>query len=202
MRNKITLAIAAVGMMYVTSAFADTPTVDHKVGPFGKGTVTFTGSVTNSPCSVDSKDTNLTVDFGQVSYRELKGAGATQKSAQSFVIHLKDCEFDKNNPDVPGSAGQMSKVQVSFTGTSTGDKAYDNTPGSGRATGVGVQLLDSKMTPLVPSEVAMPNNKTEQQLHAGDNQLEFFARLMNQGTVDSVTPGDINIPLNYTLTYL
>ncbi|HAU3136901.1 TPA: fimbrial protein StdA, partial [Salmonella enterica subsp. diarizonae] len=50
MRNKIILAMAAAGMMYGASVFAagSTPTT----GPFGTGKITFTGTITNSPCDI------------------------------------------------------------------------------------------------------------------------------------------------------
>ncbi|ECF5950739.1 fimbrial protein StdA, partial [Salmonella enterica subsp. diarizonae] len=139
MRNKIILAMAAAGMMCATSAFAaDTP-VDHSVGPFGSGKVTFTGTITNSPCDIAPGDDNLTVNFGQISYRKLKLQNATS-DAKPVTIHLQNCSFDTDtSTSNPNPVGAMSMVSVAFTGTAdTGDTAYANTPGAGMATGVGV----------------------------------------------------------------
>ncbi|ENH6240017.1 fimbrial protein, partial [Salmonella enterica subsp. enterica] len=179
----------------------DTP--DHSVGPFGSGKVTFTGTITNSPCDIAPGDDNLTVNFGQISYRKLKAAGAADtQDVKPVTIHLQNCSFD---PDTSSSGtknpvGAMSMVSVAFTGTAdTGDTAYANTPGSGMATGAGVQLLNSDLKPLKPSELV--KGTTPQQLQTGDNQINLFAQLINLGAADSVVPGNISIPLNYTLTY-
>ncbi|EHI5301802.1 fimbrial protein [Salmonella enterica] len=199
MRNKIILAMAAAGMMCASSAFA---VVDHTVGPFGQGKVTFTGTITNSPCDIQAGDEDMTVKFGQVSYRKLKSDGAADTdNIQPVTIHLQNCSFDPNSPETPGSAGKMSLVSVSFSGgTASGDKAYANPAGPNMASGVGVQLLNSAMAALKPSNLESTGT-TPQQLKNGNNEINLFAQLINLGADDSVTPGTINIPLNYTLTY-
>ncbi|HFD9223218.1 TPA: fimbrial protein [Salmonella enterica] len=201
MRNKIILAMAAAGMMCATSAFAaDTP--DHSVGPFGSGKVTFTGTITNSPCDIAPGDDNLTVNFGQISYRKLKPLNATS-DAKPVTIHLQNCSFDPDDSTsgTKNPVGAMSMVSVAFTGTADStDTAYANTPGKEMATGVGVQLLDSDLHPLKPS-VLSSTGTTPQQLQTGDNQINLFAQLINLGGEDSIKPGSINTALNYTLTY-
>ncbi|EMD3918521.1 fimbrial protein StdA, partial [Salmonella enterica] len=61
MRTKslLTIALAAAGMMYGASVFAagTTPTA----GPFGEGRITFTGTITNSPCDIAPGDDAITV---------------------------------------------------------------------------------------------------------------------------------------------
>ncbi|EDW4551085.1 fimbrial protein, partial [Salmonella enterica subsp. salamae] len=93
MRTKslLTIALAAAGMMYGASVFAagTTPTA----GPFGEGRITFTGTITNSPCDIAPGDDAITVPFGQVSYRKLNAADATTDS-KPFTIHLQNCAFD------------------------------------------------------------------------------------------------------------
>lgn len=70
MRTKslLTIGLAAAGMMYGSSVFAAgaTPTS----GPFGSDKITFTGTITNSPCDVAPGDDAITVPFGQISYRK------------------------------------------------------------------------------------------------------------------------------------
>ncbi|ECB7890588.1 fimbrial protein [Salmonella enterica subsp. enterica serovar Sandiego] len=196
MRTKSLLAIglAAAGMMYGASVFAaGTPPT---TGPFGSGKITFTGTITNSPCDIAPGDDAITVPFGQISYRKLNAADATTDS-KPFTIHLQNCAFDPNNPDVAGSAGQMSKVTVSFSGTAdTGNKAYIST---GSAQHVGVQLLKSDNTSLITPNTPMPDGEA-QQLKAGNNELNFFARLI--ALTADVTPGDVNASVTYTLKYL
>ncbi|EAS1757302.1 fimbrial protein [Salmonella enterica] len=194
MRNKIILAMAAAGMMYGASVFAadTTPTA----GPFGSGKILFTGTITNSPCDIAPGDDAITVPFGQISYRKLNTADATTES-KPFTIHLQNCAFDPNTPDTAGSAGKMSKVTVSFSGAAnTSKKAYTT---SGIAQHVGVQLLKSDNATIIDPNTPMLDGDA-QQLQAGNNELNFFARLI--ALDNGVTPGDFNASVTYTLKYL
>ncbi|ECE9311635.1 TPA: fimbrial protein [Salmonella enterica subsp. enterica serovar Napoli] len=196
MRTKsiLAIALAAAGMMYGASVFAAgaTPTA----GPFGSGKITFTGTITNSPCDVAPGDDAITVPFGQISYRKLNAVDATTNS-KPFTIHLQNCAFDPNSPDVTGSAGKMSKVTVSFSGSGdTTHKAYIST---GSAQHVGVQLLKNDNSTIIEPNTPMPDADA-QQLQAGNNELNFFARLIALGS--GVTPGDVNASVTYTLKYL
>ncbi|ECI8027665.1 fimbrial protein [Salmonella enterica subsp. enterica serovar Ramatgan] len=196
MRTKslLTIGLAIAGMMYGASVFAagTTPTA----GPFGSGKITFTGTITNSPCDVAPGDDAITVPFGQISYRKLNTADATTNS-KPFTIHLQNCAFDPNSPDVTGSAGKMSKVTVSFSGSGdTTHKAYIST---GSAQHVGVQLLKNDNSTIIEPNTPMPDGDA-QQLKAGNNELNFFARLIALGT--DVTPGDVDASITYTLKYL
>ncbi|EDX7835916.1 fimbrial protein [Salmonella enterica] len=196
MRNKIILAMAAAGMMYGASVFAadTTPTA----GPFGSGKITFTGTITNSPCDIAPGDDAITVPFGQISYRKLNAADATTES-KPFTIHLQNCAFDPNDAgsNPAGSAGKMSKVTVSFSGgANVAKKAYTT---SGSALHVGVQLLKSDNSTIIDPNTPMPDGDA-QQLQAGNNELNFYARLI--ALDNGVTPGDFTASVTYTLKYL
>ncbi|EKC9644248.1 fimbrial protein [Salmonella enterica] len=196
MRNKIILAMAAAGMMYGASVFAadTTPTA----GPFGSGKITFTGTITNSPCDIAPGDDAITVPFGQISYRKLNAADATTES-KPFTIHLQNCAFDPNDAgsNPAGSAGKMSKVTVSFSGgANVAKKAYTT---SGSAQHVGVQLLKSDNSTIIEPNTPMPDGDA-QQLQAGNNELNFYARLI--ALDNGVTPGDFTASVTYTLKYL
>ncbi|EAW3106535.1 fimbrial protein StdA [Salmonella enterica subsp. enterica] len=199
MRTKslLTIALAAAGMMYGASVFAagTTPTT----GPFGTGKITFTGTITNSPCDIAPGDDAITVPFGQVSYRKLNAADATTES-KPFTIHLQNCAFDPNGTDVTdaSSAGKMSKVTVSFSGT--GDTTHHAYVSTGSAQHVGVQLLKSDNATLIEPNSTASDTTDAQQLQAGNNELNFFARLI--ALTADVTPGDVNASVTYTLKYL
>ncbi len=196
MRTKslLTIGLAAAGMMYGASVFAagSTPTT----GPFGTGKITFTGTITNSPCDIAPGDDAITVPFGQISYRKLNSADATTES-KPFTIHLQNCAFDANDTTIAGSAGKMSKVTVSFSGT--GDTTHHAYISTGSAQHVGVQLLKSDNSTIIEPGATMPDGEA-QQLQAGNNELNFFARLI--ALAADVTPGDVNASVTYTLKYL
>ncbi|ECO1514588.1 fimbrial protein [Salmonella enterica subsp. arizonae] len=198
MRTKslLTIGLAAAGMMYGASVFAagTTPTT----GPFGSGTITFKGTITNSPCDIAPGDDAITVPFGQISYRKLNAADATTES-KPFTIHLQNCAFDPNDAgsNPAGSAGKMSKVTVSFSGgANVAKKAYTT---SGSALHVGVQLLKSDNSTIIDPNTPMPDGDA-QQLQAGNNELNFYARLI--ALDNGVTPGDFTASVTYTLKYL
>ncbi|EHJ9212305.1 fimbrial protein, partial [Salmonella enterica] len=185
MRTKslLTIGLAAAGMMYGASVFAavTAPTA----GPFGSGKILFTGTITNSPCDIAPGDDAITVPFGQISYRKLNAADATTES-KPFTIHLQNCAFDPDDATSnPNKVGKMSKVTVSFSGgANVAKKAYTT---SGSALHVGVQLLKSDNSTIIEPNTPMPDGDA-QQLQAGNNELNFYARLI--ALDNGVTPGD------------
>ncbi|MDJ7507176.1 fimbrial protein [Salmonella enterica] len=189
MRNKTLLAIAAVGMMYGTSAFAE--------GQFGSGTITFRGTILDSPCDVSVTGPDGTRDavaFGQVSKRALDAAGAVDEThSKVFTVNLKNCSFDAAVQNgVP-----HSKVAVSFSGNQSGSKkAFIG----GANPTVGVQLSDASGAIIDPADAVKPVTPGIQ-LHDGDNTLYYTAKLINVGENSSVTAGAFDIPVNYTLKY-
>ncbi|EKF3854788.1 fimbrial protein [Salmonella enterica] len=199
MRTKslLTIGLAAAGMMYGASVFAagTTPTA----GPFGSGKITFTGTITNSPCDIAPGDDAITVPFGQISYRKLNAADATTDS-KPFTIHLQNCAFDPNDAgsNPAGSAGKMSKVTVSFSGT--GDTTHHAYVSTGSAQHVGVQLLKSDNNTYIEPNSTASDTTDAQQLQAGNNELNFFARLI--ALTADVTPGTVDASVTYTLKYL
>ncbi|ECH9488504.1 fimbrial protein [Salmonella enterica subsp. enterica] len=193
MFRKTSLAvITAATMLCGTSAFAaTTPTT----GPFGNGTIHFSGTITNSPCAVAPGDDALEVSFGQVSYRTLSVANDTTAS-QPIVIHLTGCAFDQDTATGGNPVGLMSKANVAFSGSATSDKkGYVST---GSATNVAVQLLKSDNSTIIDAN-SQPTQDDAQQLQTGNNELRFFARLLATGAVQA---GSVDATVNYTLTYL
>lgn len=75
-------------------------------------------------------------------------------------------------------------------------KAYTT---SGIAQHVGVQLLKSDNATIIAPNTPIPDGDA-QQLQAGNNELNFFARLI--ALDNGVTPGDFNASVTYTLKYL
>ncbi|EAX6233092.1 fimbrial protein StdA, partial [Salmonella enterica] len=124
----------------------------------------------------------IAVQLGQISYRHLKAADDVSDS-KPFTIHLQNCAFDANDTVIAGSAGKMSKVTVSFTGNAdANNKGYVNT---GNAQDVAVQLLKSDN-----HSILAPNTDADaQQLQTGNNELNFFARVVALGT--NVSPGTV-----------
>ncbi|AXC67104.1 fimbrial protein [Salmonella enterica] len=197
MRTKslLTIGLAAAGMMYGASVFAagTTPTA----GPFGSGKITFTGTITNSPCDIAPGDDAIAVQLGQISYRHMKAADETSDS-KPFTIHLQNCAFDPDDAATnKNPIGKMSKVTVFFSGNAdSANKGYVNT---GNAQNVAVQLLKSDNHTVIAPNTPMADGDA-QQLQTGNNELSFFARVI--ALTADVTPGTIESSVTYTLKYL
>ncbi|ECP8613340.1 fimbrial protein, partial [Salmonella enterica] len=174
-------------------AAGSTPTT----GPFGTGKITFTGTITNSPCDIAPGDDAIAVQLGQISYRHLKAVDDVSDS-KPFTIHLQNCAFDTDDATSnPNPIGKMSKVTVSFSGNAdSANKGYVNT---GNAQNVAVQLLKSDNHTIIAPNTVM-GDADAQQLQNGNNELSFFARVVALTT--GVTPGTIESSVTYTLKYL
>lgn len=198
MRNKTLLAIAVAGMMCGTSVFA------APSNNFGSGQVTFRGTITNAPCDIKPGDDKLDVDFGQVSYKALKNADATDETdVKQFTIHLQNCEFEaaSSTDKATNPGGLMSKVQIAFSGTpASGSK---NAFVSGSDASLGVQLTGPDGQVITPKSAPDFTDATAHVIQLGPDAstLNYTAKLMNVGTASSVKTGAFSIPVNYTLKY-
>ncbi|EHY9252256.1 fimbrial protein [Salmonella enterica] len=191
MRTKslLTIALAAAGMMYGASVFAAAPAT----GPFGSGTITFTGTIINSPCDIKTGD--ITVPFGQISYRKLEAGHATDSIG--FTIPLENCGFDTDGQDA--NKKLFDKATVIFSsdhGFDTGTNSFNNGGAADAAQNVGVQILENDNTTVITPGTQSTSN----QLHDGANNLNFKARLIAVGA--AATTGSINTQVIYTLKYL
>ncbi len=203
MRNKIILAMAAAGMMCATSAFAAAG------DDSGGGTINFTGSVINAPCSVSTDSQNINVLLGQVSNSSLNAV--KYSDPKKITISLTNCSFPapapaSNNNSDSKEATDYSKVAVAFAGFSPADSqalAKGEIPNTAvnPAQNVAIQLLKSDGTTPVnlskPPEAgdAIPLDKS-----STTNDLIFYARMaaLESGTV---TTGDVSAQITYKLKY-
>lgn len=151
----------------------------------GNGTVTFTGSIIDAPCSITPATADQTVDLGQVSSAALLDGGTS--TPQNFQINLENCQV---------TAGTPSSVSVTFNGTAD---ANDTTMLglSGTASGAGIVIADQGNQQI---DLGTASSATD--LLAGDNTLQFSAWLKGEsGASAAVTPGDFQSVANFTLAY-
>lgn len=192
MRNKILLAMSVAGMMCSATAFAEGSTAT------ASGKITAIGTITNAPCDIKPGDEDLIVNFNQVSNKKLKAPNtADATNVRHVSIHLANCSFEASSDTPPKDL--LSKVTMTFTGNQSGDdgKYFANSTASGMAKNVGLLLRKTNGDDITPS-----TGIADLQLKAGDNNtINFDALLVNTGAENSVTTGEINIPVTYTLTY-
>ncbi|AYL64846.1 fimbrial protein [Citrobacter cronae] len=191
--NKLILSACVAGSM-VNGAWAAAP-----VGAdYGHGTLHFTGSVINSPCSIAPGDEDIDVPLGQVANKVLE-AGAGYSLTQPITIHLQNCDLTAHTGVSSGTGTvdypSFSKVTVQFAGSADASNAelYANT---GTAQGVGIRLMDT-MAGNVP--LSANTTSAEHGLTSGDNLLKFGARLEKNG--QAVVTGTVAADVTYALNY-
>lgn len=199
MRNKITLAMAVVGMMSTVTAFAaPISTTDA-----GQGTIQFTGSVIDAPCSIVPESQNIQVNLGQVNLKTLDQTDKTS-SAVPFTINLTGCSFEA--PTNPSTTVQYSKVAVTFPGTNSptgGANKGEIVNGATDAAGnVVIQLLKGDGTsPVDLSKVdpaAGDADNIQLDSTSATSKLQFYARMMATGVA---TAGNVGATVTYKLHY-
>ncbi|ELX5321583.1 fimbrial protein [Salmonella enterica] len=203
MRNKIILAMAAAGMMCATSAFA--ATTDDS----GGGTINFTGSVINAPCSVSTDSQNINVLLGQVSNSSLNTV--KYSDSKKITISLINCSFPapasaSNGVTDSKVAPDYSKVAVEFGGFSKDNSsalALGEIPNTAAnpAQNVAIQLLKSDgINPVNLSKSPEEGDAISLDKTSTTQDLIFYARMaaLSSGTV---TTGAVGATVTYKLRY-
>ncbi|EJY9248052.1 fimbrial protein [Salmonella enterica] len=198
MRNKIILAMAAAGMMCAAPAFA----VEIANNDAGGGTITFSGSVINAPCSISPDSQNIQASLGEVSTKGLTTAGSVSPAPAKIQINLNGCAFEehpsegKPNPDY----GLLSKVDVEFSNYTVVDAPtgiIKNTASVNPAKNVDIQILRGNMQPFNLTNGATTSTAT--QLTTGANQLILWARMISKDGGGAV--GNVGATITYKLKY-
>lgn len=168
--------LLAIGSASFAQAATD-PTAEK-----GHGSVTFTGSIIDAPCSINSESIDQTIDLGQVSNVALDNKG--KSDAKSFDIKLEKCNIgDKDK-----------SVTVKFTGAEGGTAGLLGITGT--AKGASIAVMDGKGT-----LIGLGKPTTAQQLQNGINTLQFSAHLQGDGASGGVVPGNFTSVANFTLDY-
>ncbi|EDT7315848.1 type 1 fimbrial protein [Salmonella enterica subsp. enterica] len=180
--KKLVLAIAMASGMSIGAAHAATnATADQ-----GHGTVTFRGSIIDSPCSITPDTIDQVVPMGEISTKALENG--KQTSLKYFDIKLEDC-------DVASLTDKT--VTATFTGTETQSQAgFLALSGSASGAAIGITNQDGTNIPLGTASPVM-------QVTEGNNTLHFAAFLKGDGAsaVVAVVPGDFNSVAKFVLAY-
>ncbi|EAV1203433.1 long polar fimbrial protein LpfA [Salmonella enterica] len=198
MRNKITLAMAIVGMMSTVPAFAaPIATTDA-----GQGTIQFTGSVIDAPCSIVPESQNIKVNLGQVSLKTLDAANK-YSSAVPVTINLTGCSFEA--PANTSDPVKYSKVAVTFPdahapagGDATKGEIANDAPDA--AENVVIQLLKSDASTGVDLTKLSPTTGDIQlDTTSATSKLQFYARMMT--LTGAAKAGSVGATVTYKLHY-
>jgi len=180
--NKTVLALSlALGM----ASFANAA----EPGEQGHGTVTFTGSIIDAPCSIDPDTIDQTVDLGQVSNAALKDKG--QSTPMPFEIRLQNCTFE---PEGGSGKDKNSSVSVTFNGATGGTDGMLGMTGTAQGASIAMTDMSGKL-------IKLGTATSLQNLGVGNNTLGFTAYLQGDGASEGITPGDFKSVANFTLAY-
>ncbi|EDK1374886.1 hypothetical protein GF249_11990 [Salmonella enterica subsp. enterica] len=200
MRNKnIVLAVATAGvMLYGVPAFA----ADQPSDSFGKGTITFDGTITNAPCDITGGGDSA-VHFGSLSS---KNVGTTESHPQPFSIKLSNCTLADSNPG--GGGGTMAaitKAVVTFALGGTGSIGSNpQTLHASGGTNVGIKIKNDTTDKFLNlnGTVSATDNEIPLITSSSTQSLNFTAYLISDApTGGTVSAGDFAASATYTLAY-
>lgn len=191
--------MTAAGMMCGTSAFAADAIATTDAGG---GTITFSGSVIDAPCSIVPGSQNIQVNLGQVSLKSLASA-SSYSSAVPVTINLTGCSFD--TPTTGETTVKYSKVAVTFPDAqlpSGGDatKGEIANAASNPAENVVIQLLKSDAaTPVNLTKVSPTAGDIQLDVTSATSKLQFYARMMT--LTGAAKAGSVGATVTYKLHY-
>lgn len=148
----------------------------------GHGTITFTGSIIDAPCSISPDSAYQTVDLGEVSNVALKKSGTSEP--QNFNIKLEQCD-----------TSTLKSVKATFTGAASAGNP-DLLGITGTASGASIAITNGS-----GSVIKLGEASPAQTLQDGDNTLAFSAYLQGDGASATIVPGSFQSVADFTLAY-
>ncbi|ATA24616.1 type-1 fimbrial protein subunit A [Brenneria goodwinii] len=155
------------------------------------GTVHFKGEIVNAACAVSTNSADQTVNLGQYRTANFTAVGA-YTSKVPFTIKLEDCDTTVSTTAAVafnGSADSTDNTVLSTSNITNG--------GAGAASGVGIEISDSKGTVLPPNGSTFSAAQTL--VNGNGNTLNFTARY--KSTLEAVTPGQADADATFTMQY-
>lgn len=149
------------------------------------GTIKFTGSISDTTCTVTPTTQNQNVILGTVSSSAFAAIGDTAAPTK-FSIDLENCP------------ATVTAASVKFDGPIDADDSnlLALTTASGQATGVAVGIYEQDAATLIPiatDSASKPLSST------GVNTYNFIAKYV--ATKAAVTQGPANAATNFTIAY-
>lgn len=152
----------------------------------GHGTVTFTGSIVDAPCSIHPDTIDQTVELGQISNVALKEGG--KSTPRQFSIDLENCEL------ISEGEGKNNTVSLTFTGMKS--PANNGLLGiTGTAQGASIAITNAS------GVIELGKPTPVQNLQNGKNTLSFAAYLQGDNASGGIVPGDFQSVADFTLAY-
>lgn len=159
------------------------------------GTVTFTGTIEDSPCSIVVGDEHQTVNLGHIGTGSLLGGKSS--SMVDFKIGLENCSFDTETSmntifsatgnESTANAGNLALMRIG------GGEMAGSSLIIGNYKGTQIKLGDTYSEDLV-KDVA--GNAT------ADQVLNFKAWVKGDDAASSIEVGEFSSVVNFSISYL
>ncbi|WP_145544381.1 fimbrial protein [Yersinia massiliensis] len=175
---KLTKLAIALGMSIAVMATAANAAPKDE----GQGTVTFNGSIIDSPFSITPDTIDQTVNLGQISNVILKDGGKSKP--KNFQIKLENCD-----------TATLKTVSTKFTSShSTGNGDLLGITGTAR--GASIAITDG-----AGDVIKLGESGKAQTIQDGNNVLAFSAYLQGDGASSTIIPGEFQSIANFSLAY-
>lgn len=149
--------------------------------------ITITGNVRDNACSISADSEDLTVNLQSIASKQFNMTGSTS-IAVPFNIILSPC------------GTSVTAIRIGFSGASDSQNnmLIANAVNASAASGIGIQILDSKYNPLKPN-ITLSDAPWIKLTTGSTNILHFYARMM--ATHRSVTAGQVAGTADFTVEF-
>lgn len=155
----------------------------------GSGSVTFTGSIIDAPCSIAPDSVDQEVSLGQVTKTALMQGGKSNPA--HFNIKLENCVLSEGTEEAPAA----NTVTITFDGAAANtSKTLLKIEGS--AAGAGVGITDPNGKPITLGKATDAINLT----NATTNTLDLYGFLEGLNDTD-LTEGSYQAISRFTMDY-
>ncbi|BCF91966.1 MULTISPECIES: fimbrial protein [Paraburkholderia] len=184
--QKRVLSIAAIGLMAFLSTAAQA----------ADGTITITGSVSDTTCSINGKASGSPADLA-VTLPTVQAGSLTTAGATAGMSNLGDIRFS-----LSGCSGAATKAIARFENGPTVDQSSGNLTNQASASpalNVQVRLLNANTQPI--NVLTGDNNNFATNgatITGGSATLNYFAQYYATGKAQ---PGNVSTSVQYTMQY-
>lgn len=184
MKKKVLLSASLLLVAAINVAHAADSTDDQ-------GTVTFTGTIINPPCQVDTNSEDVQVPFTPLGTNAFAGIGEEASQVQPFAIKLTNCPA-------------KTKVNLTFAGDTATENTQLKATTAGADTGVGIVVYgaDASTAKVVFDDQAnsafAQTTGTEEK---NDLTFNFTSKVVATVAPASIKGGGFTATTTYTIYY-
>lgn len=188
MKTAVKAAVAAALVMGISN-FATAASTGSNTG-----TVTFTGTIEDSPCSIVVGDEHQTVNLGHIGTGSLMGG--KESSKVDFHIGLENCAFTTET-----EASTVFSAIGNESSANPGNVALMRI-GGGAMVGSSIVIGNHLGTAIALGSPYKENLAMNGSVAAAKQTLNFKAWVKGDSSATSIDTGEFSSTVNFTISYL